>query len=279
MKRLLKKAFLVAGVTAIAAGATLAYFSDTETSVGNTFVAGQLDLKISNRSWYHGPNDQGVVGTWPREDLSWSADDLMYEDGLYHLFFDYEDLKPGDWGEDTIDIYIDDNPGWVCMDVEITATPENGQTEPEMMVDPTDGLDDGELQDELQIVFWADDGDNVHEEGEAPLFLGTLQELSDAGYITIADSQFNAWGLDGEPIPGGEEVYIGKAWCYGNLAPAPVPQDGSGDLINPSGAQGPGVTCDGMPVGNESQTDEVVLDVMFEAEQWRHNDTFLCVPE
>ncbi len=37
---------VIAAVAAIAVGGTIAYFSDTETSTGNTFTAGKLDLEL-----------------------------------------------------------------------------------------------------------------------------------------------------------------------------------------------------------------------------------------
>ena len=49
MKKLLFS-FLVLGITSVLAiGATTAYFSDTEISAGNTFVAGTLDLKVDDK--------------------------------------------------------------------------------------------------------------------------------------------------------------------------------------------------------------------------------------
>ena len=79
MKKLLKGALTIGVVAILAFGASQAYFSDTEVSTGNSFVAGAIDLKIDNHSWYFGP--EGLVY---RGDLSWEATDL---DG--HLFFDY----------------------------------------------------------------------------------------------------------------------------------------------------------------------------------------------
>lgn len=42
---------LIVGVAAIVVGATGAFFSDTETSSGNTFAAGTLDLTVDGGSW------------------------------------------------------------------------------------------------------------------------------------------------------------------------------------------------------------------------------------
>ena len=63
MRKILTAIF-VAGLVATMAGAGIyAYFSDTETSSGNTFTAGTLDLKLSSYS-SSGPWTDGVTGTW-----------------------------------------------------------------------------------------------------------------------------------------------------------------------------------------------------------------------
>ena len=46
MKNIIKSLVIVFAVAAIAGGATYALFSDTETSNGNTFMAGTLDLEL-----------------------------------------------------------------------------------------------------------------------------------------------------------------------------------------------------------------------------------------
>ena len=45
-KRILISLSVIGAVAAFAIGGTIAYFSDVETSTGNTFSAGTLDLKI-----------------------------------------------------------------------------------------------------------------------------------------------------------------------------------------------------------------------------------------
>ncbi len=49
MKNIIKSLVIVVAIAAIAGGATYALFSDTETSAGNTFTAGTLDLKVGNQ--------------------------------------------------------------------------------------------------------------------------------------------------------------------------------------------------------------------------------------
>lgn len=47
MRRILLSLIVLALAGTVAIGATRAYFSDTETSTGNTFTAGTLDLKVN----------------------------------------------------------------------------------------------------------------------------------------------------------------------------------------------------------------------------------------
>lgn len=67
MKRTLTAIALI-GIVALLAGAgTYAYFSDTETSTGNIFTAGTMDLKLSHSST--GPWTDGVTATWTLSDM------------------------------------------------------------------------------------------------------------------------------------------------------------------------------------------------------------------
>jgi len=264
-KKILISLSVIAVVAAVVVGGTIAYFSDTETSTGNTFTAGAIDLKIDNESYVTDKDGQLVRSP----ETSWCLKDLAEGD----LFFDFHDLKPGDLGEDTISLHVNSNDAWACMSVNITATPENGETEPEALLD--DQGDQGELQDELYFAFWADDGDNVYEDNEVIFKEGLAKDIFDGTRWALADSQHNVWGETG-PIPGGVDnepvYYIGKVWCYGELMKTPLSPDSGGDPLT----RGTGFTCNGEPVTNISQTDEVVADVEFYAEQARNNPNFLC---
>ena len=50
MKKILLSVLTIGMVSAVAFGATTAYFSDTETSTGNTFSAGTLDLDVDGNN-------------------------------------------------------------------------------------------------------------------------------------------------------------------------------------------------------------------------------------
>src|SRR3989338_8251519 len=153
MKKLLLSLALVVVAGAATIAGTGAFFSATETSTGNTFSAGASDLLIDNPSYYNGAANAST--TWvPPADL----DTLFDPDGdgpiglIPRLFFSFDDLKPGDTGEDTISIHVDNNPAYACMMIDITATDDPTITEPEGEDgDTTQGAGNGELQDEVNF--------------------------------------------------------------------------------------------------------------------------------
>ncbi len=287
IRLLLSLGSIMVAVAFVATG-TVSFFSDTESSAQNTFAAGAVDLLIDNESYYNGNKCEEVsTSTW-----QWTGDAEYPEpgtacstsfvpsnlDGL--LFFDFDDVKPDDEGEDTISIHVQ-NDSWVCMDLTLTSDDDNSSTEPEL--DTTDVLEDdgdawdGELASGIQFFWWADDGDNVYEEGENPITDGvvTLSELDETFPVALADYENNVWGnATGTPVPGEETVYIAKAWCLGELTQNAVAADGG---VNPS--VDPGVLCDGTDLGNEYQTDGAELNISFTAIQARHNDEYLCEPD
>ncbi len=66
MRKILISLTVIGIVSAIAIGRTVAYFSDTETSSGNTITAGVLDLKIRDQDE---PYRDGVTATWTATDV------------------------------------------------------------------------------------------------------------------------------------------------------------------------------------------------------------------
>ncbi len=284
-------------VGAAAIGSTGAFFSDTETSSGNTFAAGAIDLKVDNHSYYNGNECREVSpgvfqwqgsSTFPQPgtacDTSWDLTDLTIQ-----KFFDFLDLKPGDSGEDTVSLHINNNDAYLCANVKLTSNDDNGYSEPELLVDPTvststNGVGLGELASNVNFIMWADDGDNVLESNEQVLYEGPIGALGTNGSTTIplADSATNIWnpGQKGGPAPGGITQYIGKAWCFGTITPAPLPQDGLGTTSprTPGNSSG-GYTCDGSQLDNSTQTDSLTADITFEATQARNNPGFTCIAD
>ena len=225
MKKILLSIGSIFFAVAVLAGGTGAFLADSGTSTGNTFATGVVDLKIDNESY--------ATDNWGKlyfsTSTSWALSNLAGK-----LFFNFADVKPGDIGEDTISMHINNNNAYACMNVNLTGTPENGQNEPEAAVDPTAGTNDGELQNYLYFTFWADDGDNVYEKGEKIFKQGLAKDIFNGDNWALADSKTNVWDGSG-PIPGDTTKFIGKAWCFGSSTPNPINQDGLGK----TGANGP----------------------------------------
>ncbi|MFZ2719822.1 MAG: SipW-dependent-type signal peptide-containing protein [Minisyncoccia bacterium] len=296
MQRIILGLLLIVGAGGALVSGTTAFFSDTETSTGNTFTAGDIDLKIDNESYYNlNKCTEVTAGIWQWQgsaafpipgtpcETSFGLSDL--DDGK--LFFNFTDIKPDDEGEDTISIHAGSNDAYACMDVTLTSNDDNSTVDPETdagdAVEDVNNTWDGELAQNLRMFWWADDGDNVLEIGEQSISGGvkTLYDLattSGAYSVALADSSTNVWTPNTPgPIPGNVTKYIAKSWCFGNLTTAPIAQDGQGNIgTNGPQARGTGVVCDGSALNNITQTDGSTLDVAFRSIQSRNNGTFRC---
>lgn len=292
MRRIFLSVLTIVAVGGAVIGGTGAFFSDTETATGNLFTAGALDLKVDNDSYYNGNRctfldaqattspgfywQGNAVYPVPGSPCETSFPESDLDDG--RLFFNFTDMKPDDEGEDTISLHVQ-NDAWACLDVSLTSNDDRSTTEPEGQVDALEDINntwDGELAQNLQFYWWADDGDNVYETGENSLTNGQVMSLMDLAStsgmfsVPLADSTQNAWGVGG-PLPANQVMYIGKAWCFGTLTLDPVP---AGQGVNPT--VDPGVNCDGTALTNLTQTDGVTLDMAFRTVQARNNRNFVC---
>ena len=271
MKKILLSLSMIAVVAVVVAGATGAFFSDTETSTGNTFTAGAIDLKVDSTQHYNNAvcenNVWVVVGnpTVPQYPIAgqpcggtWALTDL--ENGV-HKFFNFLDVKPGDEGEDTISLHIDSNDAYACVDVNITKNDDVTSTEPELGagdVANTDSIFDGELAQNIKFAAWTDaDCDNIWDatENEQLLFSngsGPASDVLGGKTYTLADSSTGS-------IAGGVTKCIGLAWCAGTQT-----------IVDNT------ITCDGTGMGNNTQTDSMMADIAFRVEQARNNPNFHC---
>jgi predicted ribosomally synthesized peptide with SipW-like signal peptide len=271
MKKIVVSLSIIAVAAAIAIGGTVAYFSDTEVSSGNTFTAGTLDLTIDNECW--------LGGEYVYEsDCNWELKDL--EEGI-DFFFNFSDLKPGDWGEDTVSLHVT-NDAWACVVIYPISNDDVDCTEPEMIdeegygcYEPNEDDWDGDLAQNLAFFFWADicddpqyeaiPGDNIYQEGcDWDLMYGYASDIlyyNPYGVVYTLASPYenNMGGYSGEPLIGGEDYYIGKTWCFGEWD-----------------YDGEGYFCDGSLVNNASQSDAFTGDIIFYAEQSRNNPDFSC---
>lgn len=243
MKRILLSLMSIAAVSGLVFGVSRAFFSDKETSTGNTFQAGAIDLKVDYKSTYNGATS-----------TAWTLKDLTSAE----KFFDIADVKPGDKGEGTISLHVYNNDAWGCVSIIPTLNDDVSSTEPELEVTGetanTDSIYDGELAQNMQFRIWADTcanggtpGDNIYQancdtlltEGTGPL-TPTTWALADSTHSNVFT------GLANNPLVGLQDYYLGVAW--------------------------------GVPdaVGNIIQTDKYMADISFTAVQSRNNPTFVC---
>lgn len=274
---------VIAAAAAVVIGGTSAFFSDTETSTGNTFTAGAIDLKVDSQQhynnaicvvheansdkpvsywWQLAPGQTATVPQYPRIgsqcDGTWTETDLGAQ-----TFFNFGDVKPGDSGENTISLHVVNNDAWACVDVAVTKNDDVSSTEPELDntgdVADTSNLFDGELAQNVYFTAWADDGDNIWEGGEPLLFSNKSGPASDVlGGKTYALADVTTGGV---PMTGGVTNYIGLAWCAGQQT-----VDTNTNTI----------TCDNTSMGNDVQTDSMEASVAFRVVQARNNAGYVC---
>ncbi len=259
---------MIVGAVALIATGTISFLSDAETSVNNVFTAGAIDLEIDNECHYNGMVCTGSVADgyfWVEEitgqssypeligeacTCTWEVAD--WTDGT--AFFEFDDVKPGDEGEDTISLHIDSNPAWVCAEIVNVEQFDNGCNSPELKAEiaaygegsetcGVPGEGEGELWENLFFSFWMDTGDGEH----ACNNIKDADETYIIEDINIVNLQYPVVDSQtgGEPI---REACIGVSWY--------VPFD----------------------VNNIAQTDSVTGDVVFTAYQARHNEDFVCFP-
>ncbi len=299
MKTIITSLGMIVFVAAIVAGGTGAFFSDVETSNGNVFTAGAIDLTVDSEAHYNGsiclPNlattDNLTDYTWQGGNEypvglacsgTWEATNLGAQ-----TFFSYADVKPGDEGENTISLHVNNNPAWACIDVNITENDDNGFSEPEDAVsgtnsDNSDGTPAGDLAENLKFAAWLDqgsfvgwqnsddvtenddagEGDNIWQGSSAePLLFsnqsGPASDVLGGKSYALAAPNING----GTPMAPNVTNYIGLAWCAGTQT-----------------IVGNTITCDGASMGNIAQTDTLEASIAFRVEQARNNENFRCVP-
>lgn len=105
MKKIIISLSIIGAVAAVAIGGTVAYFSDTETSTGNTFTAGTIDIAVNGSNPWTQTNQ-----------------------------FTFSDMKPSqvEYSNFTVN-NVGTNPVnvWKKVDVTVKGDEENGVNEPE----------------------------------------------------------------------------------------------------------------------------------------------------
>lgn len=155
-------------------GSAFAYFQDTETSSGNTFTAGTLDLKISDDNEY--PPKDGVSYTWHMDNMVPGVSDV------------------GPWGVSLI------NTGSIGNHVEISFSHEIDD-QPNVPSDTNPHSAPGDLAKWLQILSMTYDGVTLVNTHPAPGH--TLVDANHNGFIDLEDVTLpdNSAALDNLPAP------------------------------------------------------------------------------
>ncbi len=170
----------------------------------------------------------------------WSEKDLEEGD----KFFNFNDIKPGDWGTNVISLHVYDNDAFTCVFPHGIEESENGMTEPEEEDDTTEG---GDLGGVLKFFAWVDNGDGEYDAGDEAVIAGPGASFADA------------WNPEEISLTASTTAYLGLAWCAGTQ----TNNDGE-------------IECDGSTVDNASQSDSLIADITAYAVQQRNNADFSC---
>ncbi len=217
---------MVIGIALFLAGAgTMAYFSDTETSSGNTFTAGELDLKVD------------LVDSSANYEGSWSNKFDETDDPLEPIF-NFSDVKPGDNGRAIISLHVYDNPAWGWISIENLEETDGTDTEPEIEAEGGETDGEGELSQNMNVTVSWYKGD--YPNGTAPD--AAIYHDDDFG-ISERKIPLDGESNDGmQPLENCVTYYLVIEW--------EVPTT----------------------VGNIIQGDNLSFDLVFGADQYRHQE-------
>jgi hypothetical protein len=228
---------------------TLQHTEGATTFAATTGQGKPLLLTLGSKVTYNGVREPAL--TWLPKDLVPTAD----------KFFNFSDVKPGDVGLHTIKVRIDNQTAWACLDFKNLTDDDNGQNEPESLVDQN-GAQRGELSSNIEMFGWLDiNGDQIYDiKIERPLF-GT-STLRQAATTTLQNTSYPVGdSKNGAEIYPGKTKHVTIAWCAGDL------------VVN---SQTGAFSCDATKMGNEAQTDSMKVDVSVRATAFQNNPNFLC---
>lgn len=178
------------GLVAMLSGAGLyAFFVDMETSAGNTFTAGIIDLEVD------------CIG-----DTIFSM-----QDEPLPVIFDYlpvNNIMPGDSGKVTVSLHLKEGTNDAILSIAVRPGSlmnfGGANPEPEQVAEAT-GVDDA-ISDVILMKLWVDDGNNVYEAGEDILYEGPLTDM-------IGDENFfPPFYLIEMDAVACETYYVGISW-------------------------------------------------------------------
>jgi len=170
----------------------------------------------------------------------WGEKDLEPGD----TFWNFDDVKPGDWGINIISLHAYDNDAYVCLIAHDIEDQENGLADPETKAGDI-SAEEGELSRFLETFAWEDvNGNNAYDDGDIIISGPGIPFNIALGKIALAASQTK---------------YIGVAWCLGEQT-----------------LDGFAIVCNGNPVPDSAQTDIMNASFTAYAAQQRNNNDFAC---
>jgi predicted ribosomally synthesized peptide with SipW-like signal peptide len=137
-------------------------------------------------------------------------------DGEPQSLINLQDVKPGDFGEFTLSFHLCDNPGYVWLQASNFSESGGDNPDPEQVAEG-DADNDPNLAENVETVWWYDDGDNVLSRGANKLYLSnhssadgaSLYEVTfdggNANTAFLASPDFDASHI--AAAPDGETVY------------------------------------------------------------------------
>jgi spore coat-associated protein N len=179
MKKILVSFMTIALVSALIGGGIYAYFSDIETSTGNVFTAGTLDLNLD-------------------------------DDNINVVKFTVDDVTPGDSSGGTWKVSnVGNMDGYLDLESIGVSEAIGTTTDPELADEVPPGTDTAQLGNYLMVHMFIDANNNGSwDSGETDIF-GT--NASPAAINTIAGN----YGLDLSLLANGGTNYITLLWSVG----------------------------------------------------------------
>jgi len=164
LKKILVSLIALILVLGLVGGGSFASFSDTETSLGNTFTAGTLDL-------------EGTV----TQVVTAGSGDVTFDNEGGNFAWIVTDVAPGSAGKDVWTLTnIGSLPGDLSFTVSSIINNDNDLTEPEATDgDATGGNGEGELGANMYVVLWIDlNSDGALDSPAEDLYAGTLDNMA-----------------------------------------------------------------------------------------------------
>lgn len=190
----------IALVATSAVGATRAYFIDTETSAGNTFASGTLDLAVDS------------------------------ENPLTSAKFNVTNMKPGSQPKGTFNLQnVGTVNGYIDLENIVVTNNENSCLEPEQEAGDTScgnpGLDEGELQDVVNVRLFNDlDCNGWVGTGDTTFYNGLVNGLAssyelntalNAGQNACVTAIFDWWSTSDDSKAMGDDMSIDMTFELG----------------------------------------------------------------